>query len=55
MRFNQGLIPGPIEGFKIVDDAIDPSPFLLIPNASAEAIKKLHEAHINARKAIAEG
>ena len=37
------------------DDAIDPSPFLLIPNASAEAIKKLHEAHINARKAIAEG
>ena len=31
------------------DEAIDPSPFLSLPNATPQAIKKLHEAHIKAR------
>ena len=32
------------------DEEIDPTPFLSIPNASVKNIKKLHEAHIAARK-----
>jgi len=34
------------------DKEIDPTPFLSIPNASKEAIKKLHDAHIAGRKRI---
>ena len=32
------------------DDPIDPTPFLTLPNATAKAIKMLHEAHIQARR-----
>jgi hypothetical protein len=32
------------------DDEIDPIPFLAIPNATVKAIKKLHQAHIEARR-----
>jgi len=32
------------------DDPIDPIPFLSLPNATPEAIEKLHKAHIDARK-----
>jgi len=34
------------------DEEIDPTPFLSIPNASTKAIKKLHNAHIAARKKL---
>jgi hypothetical protein len=37
------------------DNSFDPAPFLSIPNATAKAIKKLHDEHIKARKALAEG
>ena len=32
------------------DSSIDPEPFLSLPNATVEAIKALHDAHIAARK-----
>ena len=36
------------------DEAIDPIPFLAIPNATAARIKKLHNAFIKARKEVTE-
>lgn len=33
------------------DEAFDPTPYLAIPNATAKAIKRLHNALIKARKA----
>jgi len=36
------------------DDEIDPTPYLSLPNASAEAIKALHEAHKDARRKLKE-
>jgi hypothetical protein len=35
------------------DKPINPEPFLGLPNATPEKIKKLHEAHIEARKVFA--
>jgi hypothetical protein len=39
-----------LAGLLISDDEIDPVPFLAIPNATVKAIKKLHQAHIEARR-----
>jgi hypothetical protein len=36
------------------DEAIDPTPFLAIPNATAARIKTLHNAFIKARKEVTE-
>ena len=36
----------------VEDGEIDPTPFLSLPNSSADAIKKLHEAHKNARRKL---
>jgi len=41
-----------LSGLMMSDDPIDCSKFLSIPNASETAIKKLHKAHIDRRKAI---
>ena len=37
------------------DAPIDPTPFLVLPNASKKAIKDLHKAHIKARKELKNG
>ena len=37
-----------------IDEAIDPTPFLAIPNATAARIKTLHNAFIKARKEVTE-
>jgi len=45
-------LAGELSALLMADEPIDPTPFLSLPNATKLAIKKLHSAHIAARKAL---